>query len=138
MKRNWTSSLYIGAKTIPSLRDLIRFFNLGPTLAIGSYRGNLMIYNHKTAKRVPVIGRLFSKLIFIDSIRLINCFALFDLIIYLCLELIEILFDFEFVKLIWWLVGLVINDFWELLDDWLFDLLTEDCWLIDWLSRKAQ
>ncbi|XP_023331956.1 WD repeat-containing protein 19 [Eurytemora carolleeae] len=29
----------------------------GPTLAIGSYRGNLMIYNHKTAKRVPVIGK---------------------------------------------------------------------------------
>ena len=29
----------------------------GPTLAIGSYRGNLMIYNHKTARKVPVIGK---------------------------------------------------------------------------------
>jgi len=29
----------------------------GPTLAIGSYRGNLMIYNHKTSRRVPVIGK---------------------------------------------------------------------------------
>ena len=29
----------------------------GPTLAIGSYRGNLMIYNHKTSRRVPIIGK---------------------------------------------------------------------------------
>ena len=29
----------------------------GPTLAIGSYRGNLMIYNHKTSRKVPVIGK---------------------------------------------------------------------------------
>ena len=28
-----------------------------PILAIGSYRGNLMIYNHKTARRVPIIGK---------------------------------------------------------------------------------
>ena len=29
----------------------------GPTLAIGSYRGNLMLYNHKTSRRIPVIGK---------------------------------------------------------------------------------
>ena len=29
----------------------------GPTLAIGSYRGNLMIYNHKTSRKVPVIAK---------------------------------------------------------------------------------
>ncbi len=29
----------------------------GPVLAIGSYRGNLMIYNHKTSRRVPIIGK---------------------------------------------------------------------------------
>ncbi len=28
-----------------------------PILAIGSYRGNLMIYNHKTSRRVPIIGK---------------------------------------------------------------------------------
>ena len=29
----------------------------GPTVAIGSYRGNLVIYNHKTSRKVPVIGK---------------------------------------------------------------------------------
>jgi len=29
----------------------------GPTLAVGSYRGNLMIYNHKTSRRIPIIGK---------------------------------------------------------------------------------
>ena len=28
-----------------------------PILAIGSYRGNLMVYNHKTSRRVSIIGK---------------------------------------------------------------------------------
>ena len=43
-----------------SIRDPLNVLFLsktGPTLAIGSYRGNLMIYNHKTSRRVPVIGK---------------------------------------------------------------------------------
>ena len=28
-----------------------------PILAIGSYRGNLMIYNHKTSRRETIIGK---------------------------------------------------------------------------------
>jgi WD repeat-containing protein 19 len=43
-----------------SIRDplnVLIWSKTGPTLAIGSYRGNLMIYNHKTSRRVPVIGK---------------------------------------------------------------------------------
>ena len=44
----------------PGIRDplnVLIWSKTGPTLAIGSYRGNLMIYNHKTSRRVPVIGK---------------------------------------------------------------------------------
>ena len=49
----------------PGIRDplnVLIWAKTGPTLAIGSYRGNLMIYNHKTARRVPVIGEIMKKM----------------------------------------------------------------------------
>ena len=29
----------------------------GPHMAVGSHRGNLMIYNHRTSRRIPIIGK---------------------------------------------------------------------------------
>ena len=37
--------------------NLLVWGKTSPILAIGSYRGNLMIYNHKTSRRVPIIGK---------------------------------------------------------------------------------
>ena len=52
--------LTLGPTTISDIRDPLNLLVWGktsPILAIGSYRGNLMIYNHKTSRRVPIIGK---------------------------------------------------------------------------------
>ena len=46
--------------SLTDIRDPLNLLVWGktsPILAIGSYRGNLMIYNHKTSRRVPIIGK---------------------------------------------------------------------------------
>ena len=45
---------------LPGIRDplnVLIWAKTGPNLAIGSYRGNLMLYNHRTSRKVPVLGK---------------------------------------------------------------------------------
>uniref|UniRef100_A0A0K2TAQ8 Uncharacterized protein n=1 Tax=Lepeophtheirus salmonis TaxID=72036 RepID=A0A0K2TAQ8_LEPSM len=53
---NTRKSTYIDSGIRDPLNILI-WAKKGPTMAIGSYRGNLMIYYHKTSRRVPIIGK---------------------------------------------------------------------------------
>ena len=55
--RLFTFSLQITFAGIRDPLNVLLWAKTGPTLAIGSYRGNLMLYNHKTSRRVPVIGK---------------------------------------------------------------------------------
>ena len=55
-----TTYLFMPTPPFTDIRDPLNLLVWGktsPILAIGSYRGNLMIYNHKTSRRVPIIGK---------------------------------------------------------------------------------
>lgn len=56
----WDANSFRSQWIDTNIRDPLNVLIWGkssPILAIGSYRGNLMIYNHKTSRRVPIIGK---------------------------------------------------------------------------------
>ncbi len=61
VKKSWyIRILHTPGLALVDIRDplnVLVWAKSSPILAVGSYRGNLMIYNHKTSRRVPIIGK---------------------------------------------------------------------------------
>lgn len=56
----WDANTMRTSQLDSGLRDQMTFLlwaKAGPYLAIGTFKGNLMIYNHQTSRKVPILGK---------------------------------------------------------------------------------
>ncbi|XP_041357231.1 WD repeat-containing protein 19-like isoform X2 [Gigantopelta aegis] len=61
----WDSNKQRISQIDSGLKDTLTFLKWsekGPQLAVGTQKGNLMIYNHQTSKKIPIIGKHTKKI----------------------------------------------------------------------------
>ncbi|KAK3739122.1 hypothetical protein QZH41_010524, partial [Actinostola sp. cb2023] len=62
----WDSNSLKTTQLESGLRDTLSFLlwsKVGPQLAIGTSKGNLLIYNHQTSRKIPILGKHTKKII---------------------------------------------------------------------------
>ncbi|XP_046339799.1 WD repeat-containing protein 19-like isoform X2 [Haliotis rufescens] len=61
----WDANSHRTTQIDSGLKDTMTFLkwsNTGPQLAVGTLKGNLMIYNHQTSRKIPIIGKHIKKI----------------------------------------------------------------------------